>query len=374
MGRFSTVLCLLLLLVTVPLASGAEVLFPVKDSVDAAVDRGINFLVTQQREDGSFKDKRGRDQHHSVMTALALMSMAAIGHLPSDETVEGSVMRKAIHFLTREDRQTPKGYFGDIDGSRMYGHGIITLALSEMLGMGIDPQQDAVLRTRVTRAIELILRSQRVNKHSVQYEGGWRYTPTANDSDLSISVWQLMALRSAKNSDIAVPKASIDIAVEYLRRSYKSQRDKRGKATNTKSGFGYQPGRNPEFATTSAGLLALQVCGEYETPEIIGATNYLLDLTHRSDGKGGKKSNIHYKSKWFFYGTYYYAQAMMKRGQPYAAQARNFTEKILLDNQRPDGCWEGGDSQERTAGRIYSTSMAILCLSVKYHYLPIFQY
>ncbi len=352
----------------------AEVLFPAKDQVDTAMERGIDFLVSQQREDGSFVDQRGRDQHHSVMTALSLMSMAAIGHQPSDETVEGGVMRKAIMFLTREDRQTPEGYFGGADGSRMYGHGIITLALSEMLGMGVDPRQDAMIRDRVKRSIELILRSQRVTKHSVQYEGGWRYTPTANDSDLSITVWQLMSLRSAKNSEIPVPKGAIDLAVKYLKNSYKSQRNRAGKPTDLDSGFGYQPGRNPEFATTSAGLLALQVCGEYETPEIVGATTYLFDMTHKDDGKGGTQSRIRYNSKWFFYGTYYYAQAMMKRGEPYSSRARAFTEQILLDNQGEDGSWTGGDSQERTAGRIYTTSMAVLCLSVKYHYLPIFQY
>jgi len=302
------------------------------------------------------------------------MSMAAVGHQPSDETVEGQVMRRAIAFLTQDDRQTPDGYFGAADGSRMYGHGIISLALSEMLGMGVNPQQDALIRKRVMLAIELILRSQRVQKHSVKYEGGWRYTPTANDSDLSVTVWQLMALRSARNSEIPVPKSAIDLAVKYLSESYKSQRDRNGQATDLNSGFGYQPGRNAEFATTAAGLLALQVCGEVNTPEIIGSTNYLLDLTHRDDGKGGIQSRIKYNSKWFFYGTYYYAQAMVKRGEPYAGKARSFTENILISNQKEDGSWEGGDSQERTAGRIYTTSMAILCLSVKYHYLPIFQY
>ena len=108
---------------------------PARDAVDASVANGVSFLLTQQNADGSFVDKRGRDQHHTVMTALALMAMASVGNLPSDPTVEGDAMRKAIDFLVREDRQDGEGYFGRKDGSRMYGHGIITLALSEMLGM-----------------------------------------------------------------------------------------------------------------------------------------------------------------------------------------------------------------------------------------------
>ena len=347
---------------------------PARDAVDASVANGVSFLLTQQNADGSFVDKRGRDQHHTVMTALALMAMASVGNLPSDPTVEGDAMRKAIDFLVREDRQDGEGYFGRKDGSRMYGHGIITLALSEMLGMGVNKRQDGLVRQRCVKAVELILRSQRVRKHSVKFDGGWRYTPTSGDADLSVTVWQTMALRSAKNAGMSVPKQAIDAAVSYLKRSYKSNRDAAGKPIDMKSGFGYQPGRGPEYATAAAGLLALQVCGEYEAPEVIGVTDWLLDMTHSVDARGQARRRVNYNSKWFFYGTYYYAQGMQKRGKNYSQKARQFTRGLLLPQQEKDGAWVSGDSQERSAGRIYSTSMAILCLSVKYHYLPIFQY
>ncbi len=352
----------------------AQTIIPRKDAVDVAVNNGVAFLITQQNEDGSFVDKRGRDQHHSVMTALALMSMASVGHLPSDQTVEGEAMRRAIEFLVREDRQDQEGYFGRKDGSRMYGHGIITLSLSEMLGMGVNKRQDDLIRQRCVKAVELILRSQRVRKHAVKFQGGWRYTPTSGDADLSVTVWQTMALRSAKNAGMPVPKQAIDEAVKYLKMSYKSERDAAGNPTDMKSGFGYQPGRGPEFATAAAGLLALQVCGEYEAPEVIGVTDWLMELTHATAPDGRRRQSVDYGSKWFFYGTYYYAQGMQKRGKTHAQKASLFTRGLLLPRQESDGAWISGDSQERSAGRIYSTSMAILCLSVKYHYLPIFQY
>ena len=65
---------------------------------------------------------------------------------------------------------------------------------------------------------------------------------------------------------------------------------------------------------------------------------------------------------------------MQKRGKERAQKAREFIRGMLLPQQKSDGAWEGGFNKERSAGRIYSTSMAILCLSAKYHYLPIFQY
>jgi len=367
-------LVLVVLALLVSLSAHGQAVIPRKDAVDIAVNNGVAFLLTQQNPDGSFVDKRGRDQHHSVMTALALMSMAAVGHLPSDQTVEGESMRRAIEFLVRDDRQDQEGYFGRKDGSRMYGHGIITLTLSEMLGMGVNKRQDNLIRQRCVKAVELILRSQRVRKHSVKFQGGWRYTPTSGDADLSVTVWQTMALRSAKNAGMPVPKQAIDEAVKYLKRSYKSGRDASGNPTDMKSGFGYQPGRGPEFATAAAGLLALQVCGEYEAPEVAGVTDWLLELTHAVDPNGRRRQAVTYGSKWFFYGMYYYSQGMQKRGKSFAQQASLFTRGLLLPKQESDGAWISGDSQERSAGRIYSTSMAILCLSVKYHYLTIFQY
>lgn len=363
-------ICLFLTWVTALVSQAAPGLR--QDRVDEAVSKGVAFILSQQAPEGSFVDRERGNQHQTVMTALGLLALASVGHLPTDPTLEGEAMRKAIDFLCRDDRQASNGYFGNTDGSRMYGHGITTLALCEMLGMGVNRNQDRLIRERATRAIELILRSQRVPKHSVRYEGGWRYTPDSGDADLSVTVWQTMALRSARNAGLAVPKEAIDKAVQYLKNSYASGRDAQGLPTNLRTGFAYQPGGNAEYATTAAGLLALQVCGEYEALEVRGATEWLLEMLN--GGPGRRQRQLDYGQKWFFYGTYYFAQGMQKRGGEHARQARQFTEQILLANQQGDGSWISADGQERGAGRIYSTALAILSLSIKHHYLPIYQY
>ena len=63
---------------------------------------------------------------------------------------------------------------------------------------------------------------------------------------------------------------------------------------------------------------------------------------------------------------------MYQRGGEHAKEARQKVEKIMLGIRRPDGSWHGHGS-ESSAGQVYSTSMAILALAVKYHYLPIYQ-
>ena len=163
-----------------------------------------------------------------------------------------------------------------------------------------------------------------------------------------------------KNSGLDVPSSAISKAIEYLERSYKSKLNDQGEPIDKKSGFAYQPGGHPEYTTTAAGLLAMQVCGQYESPFVLGAADWLLDHVPQTN------------RKFFFYGTYYYAQAMYQRGDEHAEKARKLVEEILLPMQKENGAWQGGGS-ESGAGEVYCSSMAMLALAVKYHYLPIYQ-
>lgn len=318
-------------------------------AVDESVAAGVDYLISRQNADGSISPDA---THATALTSLSVLAMIGVGHQLTDPTPEGEALRKALAFILREDRQDEMGYFGARDGSRMYGHGITTLLLGELLGMGVDAEQDKIIREKLELAVDLILRSQQVEKFgNGQYDGGWRYTPAAHDADLSITVWQVMALRSALAADIEVPSAAIDDAVEYLRRSFRAERPGMGR-------FGYQPGRSFGYATTAAGLLAMQVCGKYDAPEVEASANWLL--SQRLDPG----------DVWFYYGTYYYAQGLYQRGGESAELARARVESTLLSIQHENGSFSGvGVAQER----VYATSMAILSLSVRYHYLPIYQ-
>ena len=135
--------------------------------------------------------------------------------------------------------------------------------LSEMIGMGGDDQTDDAIHDACQKAIDLIIRSQRVKKPAF-VTGGWRYTPDAVESDLSKTVWQLMARRSAKNAGLDVPSSTIDDAIGYLVRSFTSPVDANGQPNQAINGFSYEANNdNPTFTMTAAGLLAMQVCGKY---------------------------------------------------------------------------------------------------------------
>jgi len=325
-----------------------------REKVDDQIDLAIQYLSTKQNEDGSICDA---DFAKLAMTSLAVLALLSVGHLPSDKTTQGQMIRRALAYVLRPERQAKNGYFGQSDNSRMYGHGITTLMLAEIAGMGLDDTHDKLVIDRLNKALDLIIRSQSIKKDAAN-QGGWRYEPDSIDSDLSITVWQVMALRSAKNAGIEVPSSAIDSAVKYVRSTYKSHRDANGNPTDKASGFAYVPSSTVTYSSATAGMLAMQVCGHYDAPEVKGATEWLI--THRPELKWGEQ--------WFFYGTYYFAQGMHQVGGPIAEDARREVERVLLPQQRKDGSWPATES-----GSIYSTSLAILSLSVKYHYLPIYQ-
>ncbi len=327
------------------------------DDVDRSVKSGIDFLVSQQREDGAIAD-RG---HEVAMSALAIMAMASLGTEPIGTSEAGRAMQRAINFVLDRRNQDMEGYFGARDGSRMYGHGITTLMLTEILGMGATPEQNEKIHKALGDAIKLILAAQNVSK-SEKLQGGWRYTPSSRDSDLSVSVWQLMALRSAKNDGLDVPGEAIDKALQYLRYSYASPLERDGTPRDKISGFSYTPGTfHPSFTMTAAGLLAMQVCGQYDSALVKGASEWLLQHPPKPN------------ERFFFYGVYYYAQGMHQAGGKYGERADELVPELLLPMQRSDGAWLARGGEERNVGGVYATALSILSLSVRYHYLPIYQ-
>lgn len=347
-------------------APGAEIISP---QVKAAVGKGLDWLLSHQHPGGYFADQRSEKvpqpgdipSHSAAMTALAIMGLASVGHLPGDSSPEGMAAQRALEYIVKNVEPDENGYLGRSDRSRMYGHGIMTLMLTEMLGMSPDEDTDRQVRSLTENAIRLILRAQQVPKSDAN-KGGWRYEPVSSDSDISVSVWQLMSLRAAKNSGIDVPKEAIDNAVAYIKRSYRAERDSSGKLLQREAAFSYEPyGGRQTFSTTSAGLLSLQVAGLYNAPEVTGSSDWLLKFPPELN------------EPWFYYGTYYYAQGMYQRGGDHAAIARQKTEDMLVSAQSADGAWVPRNGNEKSAGSVYATSLALLSLSVYHHFLPIYQ-
>src|SRR5262249_12580735 len=146
-----------------------------------------------------------------AITSLAVMAFLSAGHVPG-EGKYGKVIEKAVAWVM--DRQRANGLIANDGGHQMYHHGIATLMLAEGWGMpGKGKGKEGP--KAVEKAVLLILKAQRtqgVNK------GGWRYRVEHHDgSDISVTGWQVMALRAARNLGCDVPPKTIENAVEYIK-------------------------------------------------------------------------------------------------------------------------------------------------------------
>ncbi len=333
------------LLISTTSASSRAADSDIPPQVDRFVADGLAFLARQQHPDGSFDAGGPR----VAMTGLALMSFLAAGNTP-DEGKYGLAVRGAMNFLIRS--APDDGYFGKVDGSRMYGQGIATLALAEACGADHDPHQRRKARAVVERAVALIFTAQDVPKVDV-FAGGWRYEPGSPDSDLSLSGWNALALRAASNIGIDVPKDRVTRALGYVQRCFRPEQN----------GFAYQPGQQPNIAMTGVGMLNLYLLEGPDRPELARAATYLV--AHPVDAN----------TRFPYYATYYSTQAAFQAGGATWKTVWQSTWDGLRDvrvHSRDDGGWLPSTSGEEP-GRVYATSMALLTLTVPYRLLPVYQ-
>ena len=307
-------------------------------AADRAVARGLLYLREEQRRDGSFG--QGRYQGHVGITALACLAFMADGHLP-ERGEYGDIVKAGLDFVLESSSETGMLVGDTTSHGPMYGHGFATLFLGEIYGMNPDDEQ---VRDVLVRAVRLIVNSQ-------NDQGGWRYRPVPFDADVSVTICQIMALRSARNAGIKVPKETIDRAVEYVR-----------ECQNSDGGFKYMINSGGSgWPRTAAGVASLFYAGIYEDEAIDRGLEYLK--RNAFPGAGRAQGEAH-----FFYGHYYAVQAMYMAGGEYWEEWWPAIRDDLVRRQSNNGAWT-----DHSAGSAYGTSMALIILQMPKRYLPIFQ-
>lgn len=315
---------------------------PISPKVDSAIVRGLEYLALQQKANGAFEDKGPQ----IAISALSLMSFMASGHVPNDGRY-GQTVRRGLDYLVESFPED--GYVGKVDNSRMYGQGIITLAIAEAYGIEPDPARRAKMKKVLERSVQVILKSQQVKKDD-NNAGGWRYEPGSPDSDLSLSGWNALALRSCNNMGISVQRDVIDRAAKYVLRCYKK---------NEKA-FAYQPQSQASPAMTGVGVLNLCLMDRSDAPEVKEASNYLSAVKLNDD------------TRYTYYSFYYVTHAAYQLGDPLWSPVWKMSSEHLVSRQQPDGGWPQSKTNDEP-GRTYSTALAILTLSTPNGLLPVHQ-
>ncbi len=310
--------------------------------MERAVRRGLAALADIQNEDGTFGS--GRFGRNVAVTSLAALAFMSDGHLPGRGRY-GPVVEKALKNILENATETGL-VAGDTANGPMYGHGFAALFLGEIYGMTGGSDDSPLSR----RTHEALVRACRLIERTQNEEGGWRYNPVPFDADVSVTICQIMALRSARNAGIEIPKSVIDKAVDYVRR-----------CQNPDGGFMYQlPSGMSAWPRSAAGVSSLYYAGIYKDDALTKGIDYLL-RNAMPDSPG--RSDSHY-----WYGKYYTAQSMYLAGGEPWARFWPATREELLRTQQPSGLWT-----DPSIGTAYGTSMALIVLQMPKRYLPIFQ-
>ena len=306
--------------------------------LEPAIARGLEYLKSLQNADGSFG--RGKYGRHVGITGLCAIAFMADGSVPGRGKY-GDVVKRALDFVLEHSTETGL-LAAEATNGPMYGHGFAALFLGEVYGMNPDDER---VRDALTRAVQLIVNSQ-------NDDGGWRYNPVPYDADVSVTICQVMALRSARNAGVKVPKETVDAAIRYVR-----------ECQNPDGGFRYMkdPGGSA-WPRTAAGVASLFYAGVYEDQAIDRGLDYLMQ-TSLPTGTGSALGQAHY-----FYGHYYAVQAMYLAGGERWQKWWPAIRGELIARQEIAGGW-----LDHQAGDAYGTAMALIILQMPKRYLPIFQ-
>jgi hypothetical protein len=343
--------------------------------VDRASERALTWLAGQQRDDGSFPTFQ---TGQPAVTSLCVMAFLAHGHLPSDGGPYGQRLERALEYVLDSQKESgliarmaPEGESIDrnvnqeVGVTTAYNHAISSLTLSELYGIGGKSNR---IQHAVDHALTATLQMQKWPKSQAEDKGGWRYVNKFDhwDSDVSLTGWELMFLRSARNAGFEVPKQPIDDAVAYIRRAYSKKY-----ATVT---YTIAPFDTRSRAMAGAGILALAHGGMHDTEEARRAGEWLLRQKFEPYNRVEPFEQTGWHHDRYHYAVFFACQGMYQIGGRYWIEFFPRIVLALLKNQRSDGSWPAeSHPNDARYGNAYTTALMVLSLGSPNQLLPIFQ-
>jgi hypothetical protein len=304
-------------------------------------DKGLQFLVKTQTENGTWEGNQGQ----AGVTGLGLMAFLASGEDPNFGLYSSNVRKAVRSIVTTQDAKT--GYLG----SSMYDHGFAMLALAEAYGTVDDRhvwpngKKPRTIGVALELAVRAAITSQKKNSM-----GGWRYSPDSNDADTSVSGAILVGLLAARNAGIEVPDDVVDRAVSFY--------TKMTAASGQVAYAGGIGGFDESLARISIASLVYSLARRKDLAQFKSTTKYLvekIEFTGRS-GFG-----------WEDYQRYYQAQALFQGDVEAWKKWNTLLVRQLKAAQLADGSIPGQH------GAAVGTSFSLLALALNYKFLPIYE-
>jgi len=297
-------------------------------AVQQAIQQGLAYLASRQREDGSYAT--GTGQHKVGLTALAGLAFMAEGSAPAEGAYKAQLGR-CVDYLLASSR--PNGLLAcDGDGGPMYGHAFATRLLSDCLARSPRPE----MREKLAKAVQLIVETQ-------NDQGGWRYVPRKDGgADISVTVCQIMALAAARSAGLDVPQQTLDRAAAYVKQCQVAD-----------GGFMYMLNAGQSaFPRSAAAVAALSTIGLVKDEAAVDGRKYLLQFLPGKDSPRPKPEGF------YAYGYFYAAQAARIAGGEFWRRWYVPMCDDLVSRQAKDGSWASAIGAE------CDTAMALVAMQM----------
>jgi hypothetical protein len=333
------------------------------ESTERAVAAALNWLHRHQLSDGNWSltefshrcqdeacSGAGHLEADTAATSLALMPFLAAEQTPNAKGPYRRTIERGLNWLLQH--QQPSGDLSGGADQLMYAHAIGTIVVCEAFRLTKDER----LAAAAQRAVHFIEVSQN------PLTGGWQFQP-GEEGDTFSTGWQIMALNSAQVAGIGVAPECLMRAANWFQRVSHGERG---------GLISYVPEHPESMNMTAIGLLARQYLGtERDAPPMVEAVQYLKQ--HAIDETTLGRDLI---------GSYFLTCAL-DAYQPSGTSWEGWSEHVrraLLATQSRTGCAAGSwYSEEATeiwtmqGGRLFSTSLAALTLTVSYRHLSIYR-
>jgi len=321
---------------------------------EEAVEQALAWLSRAQSDDGrwdidGFKTLKecggaGDLVNEDVgVTGLVLLAYLGAGYTHLDGAYQETV-RKGLDWLLNCEKKD-----GDIRGAgQMYGQAMATTALCESYALTGDER----LLAPTQRAVKFIVDSQTP-------ESGWRYM-SRNDSDTSVTGWQILALKSAQIAGFTVPDQTFRWMNLWL-----------DKVRQGADGglYSYKPGHVVTPVMTAEGAFCQLFMGEQANARAQAESVAFIMQNLPVWNPESRSVHIYY---WYYATLTIY----LSGAQEFKAWNSALTKALLQGRSTSGpaaGSWDPVCLLGFRGGRIYSTAVGALCLEVYYRFLPLYK-
>ncbi len=311
-----------------------------------ALNSALKWLAEHQESDGHWDCQKyggglhDTGDHNDIgVTSLSLLAFLGAGNSNRFGKYRHNVELATLWLINQQHKNGMIGF-------HRYQSGIATMALVEAFGMG-----DKTIRPQAQSAVEWAVASQNDS-------GGWDYSPNSSRTDMSVSGWWIMAIKSAKVSGLYISNEVFENALKYIRTWTTNE----GKGTYDIS-KAKGSGSHRMYAIP---LVCLEFLGVKRNDAMVQAS------------VKGTMQNLPNPKKFDFYNTYYQALGIFQMGvksdywQKFNPLMKNMlltTQVKLGSYQENKGSWNPDTDQWGSSwSRVGQTALGALMLEIYYRY------